>query len=378
MESSSEEGGSQQGILERRNLRSQYLAVKNLIYDEKDAISKADSNKFASIITQVENLYQHVQRPREQVADAEALLDIATSLATSVKSKCHDGPTPSEFISALLSKYSNNNDNINKDNSPNSIISWKNIGRDVSHIFMSPPGCSTMNGPMDTEIKTRKNIINRKHNRPTESSRPEPIDESEADPAKKTDTDKNMLKMFNILRQNKSVRLEHLILNRVSFSQTVENLFALSFLVKDGRAEITVDTNGLHFVRPRNAPSASSIASGEVVYSHFVFRFDIKDWKFMKEMVKEGEELMPHRTHSKENKADATSASDENKAGATSASDVTHVGSRSSGPGAAKTLTRNRGLVMREDSVLDSANGESCSDDRYRLKFRRLNSGRKV
>lgn len=64
----------------------------------------------------------------------------------------------------------------------------------------------------------------------------------------KTDTDKNMSTMFNILRENKKVQLEHLILNRFSFAQTVENLFALSFLVKDGRAEINMDKNHSHYV----------------------------------------------------------------------------------------------------------------------------------
>ena len=68
------------------------------------------------------------------------------------------------------------------------------------------------------------------------------------DQDERNDTDKNIAVMFDLLCYHKSVKLEHFILNRQSFAQNVENIFALSFLVKDGRAEINVVDGGDHFV----------------------------------------------------------------------------------------------------------------------------------
>ncbi|KAJ3707381.1 hypothetical protein LUZ61_011086 [Rhynchospora tenuis] len=424
MDNASESRGRQQGLVERRLLRSKYLSVKNLISEGAEDIGNVDSNKLCTVIRELENLHQNVQRPREQVSDAETLLDIATSLVTSARS-LRNGPTPSDFVDGLIRKFGvpRNYNSMNY----LSKASWARIGMSASHIFMKGHGYCTMNGPMDAEVKPRRSIARRKRTRPTQSSQPEDVGDRDGDPTKRNDTDRNMLTMFAILRKQKQAKLEYLVLNRHSFAQTVENVFALSFLVKDGRAQITVDKNGFHFVSPRNAPAAAAITSGDVSFSHFVFRFDVKDWKAMREMVAPGAELMPHRVNSlnyatlapstgptnsgpsnsvqyatlaynfSEDNSDSfnslkyaplasniseVSPGSSNLVTCAPLSDPCQVNTRPSAPGSTstpiKTLTRNRGLVMREDSVMKDSQSRSADTEVlfYRRKARRLDSVR--
>ncbi|PRQ35478.1 putative non-structural maintenance of chromosome element 4, Nse4/EID family [Rosa chinensis] len=316
---------------QRRALRSDYNEILNLISEKRNELLKPESEKFGVIIGRVEKLHELVQKPREQVADAEALLDITNTLVTSVKSQSSAGITPSDFITCLIRDFGQLRDG-------HASIRWKDVGVAVAPIFKRAHGCCTMLGPMNTEYKERKAAVRTRRIKPTTTDEPEEIDAQEEE---KTDTDRNMSTMFEILRKKKCVRLECLILNRMFFAQTVENLFALSFLVKDGRAEIIVDANRAHFVAPRNAAKATEVASREVVYRHFVFRFDFKDWKLMKDMVPGGEELMPHRIP-----ASSEPASQEEPAAYVSQTGHTTP---------IRKLSRNRGRMVQEEAIVEES-----------------------
>lgn len=322
---------TEQDAGQRRALRSDYNEILNLISEKRNDLLRPESEKFSVIIDRVEKLHEKVQKPREQVADAEALLDITNTLVTSVKSQSSAGITPSDFLTCLIRDFGQLRDG-------HASVQWKDIGLAVAPIFRRVHGCCTMLGPMNTEYKERKAAVRTRRTKPTTTDEPEEIDAQEEE---KTDTDRNMSTMFEILRKNKRVRLECLILNRMFFAQTVENLFALSFLVKDGRAEIIVDANRSHFVAPRNAAKAAEVASREVVYRHFVFRFDFKDWKLMKDMVPDGEELMPHRIP-----AYSEPASQEKPSAYSSQTGHTTP---------IRKLSRNRGRIVQEETIVEDS-----------------------
>ncbi|XP_062005465.1 non-structural maintenance of chromosomes element 4 homolog A-like [Rosa rugosa] len=326
-------------VADPRVLRSRYHTVKTILYDEREDLTRADSEKFISIIKEVESLHQLVTKPREQVADAEALLDIASTLMTSVLAHNKEGITASCFVNCILSDFRKPSGN------GSSSISWRDIGNAVSHVFQRSPRCCTMIGPMNADVKRRKVYQRQKRGNPTDNDTPKELGDAVVE--EETETVKNVATMFNILKKKRRVRLEYLVLNGNSFSQTVENVFALSFLVKDGRVEIKVNEEGHHLVSPRNAPAAKAIASGTVTYCHLIFRFDFKDWKLMKEVVGNGEELMPHRFP-----ADYVSNNlqlEEPQA--------------TTGTTPIRKFSRNRGLVIREQPVGTDSSSRSIAED---------------
>lgn len=94
-----------------------------------------DCDKFDSILNEFDKLHEQVEKPREQVADAEALLDLTRTLVGSVRSLANEGVTPSQFVSSLLKHYSQ---------PPQNSIDWQKLGLAVSPIFLMVHGSSTM------------------------------------------------------------------------------------------------------------------------------------------------------------------------------------------------------------------------------------------
>ncbi|KAG0565479.1 hypothetical protein M758_8G189000 [Ceratodon purpureus] len=260
----------------RKVLRSKYRELKQSIAEDDEELGRLDSNRFHELVDKMDDLSKEVMKPREQIADAEAVANLASKLLGNVRGMIRrSGTSPSAFVTAILAKFGNRT----AVDGEVVEVQWGELGLEAIGFMREAPGVCTMLGPMDIEPKVRQAQAPRaKRARPTETARAEEVrDQGEA--AAKSETDANMEIMFNILRRHRPARLDALVLNRHSFSQTVENIFSLSFLVKDGRAAITYDSDGTHLVAPKNAPSVDARQSGQVSNTQFVFRYDFNCWK---------------------------------------------------------------------------------------------------
>lgn len=279
---------------ERRRLRAEYRELQHSIQAEKEAIGSADTRKFMELVSKMDELHDKVQKPREQIADAEAVLDVTRCFVDCMKdARRKTGVSPATFVGHIIRRFGLVTADC-CDDAP-AVIDWGRLGIAGCGLFNVAPGLSTMLGPMDIEPKSRKAPgVRRPRVRPTQCTQAEEVkDRSQQE--SNAQTDANMETMFKILKTVRQARLDVLVLNRESFSQTVENIFSLSFLVKDGRVAITYDEDGEHIIAPKNAPTAQARARGEAKNTQFVFRLDWNCWKTMIQSVPEGNELMPDR-----------------------------------------------------------------------------------
>ncbi|KAL0887319.1 hypothetical protein Bca101_011302 [Brassica carinata] len=122
--------------------------------NSKDDLTSVDSDKFSRIFSEFENLYQKGKLfyesemfydQREQIADAEAFLDIANTMLSSVKSQSASGVSPAEFVNALVNGFGQVPLGIDADETAAPVsIKWKDLGLAVCSTVFVSCGCSTM------------------------------------------------------------------------------------------------------------------------------------------------------------------------------------------------------------------------------------------
>jgi len=131
------------------------------------------------------------------------------------------------------------------------------------------------------------------------ATRPDEVEDLEDDD--KQETDRNMEEMWKTLgRQPESIaRLVDLVLNHKSYAQSLENLFTLSFLVRDARVELKeCEERGILVVKKemkKGGGGSKDNATQEAQRVQFVMRMDMDTWEEWCKHTEAGECLMTHR-----------------------------------------------------------------------------------
>lgn len=194
---------------------------------------------YKNVLKDIDNLYNNVYNPREKVLDAHLFSDVTTigKIQTSNIPVDNFNFNVTEFIKLIAEHYTSNDDQIN----------WDHLAKDSSLYLKPTPTLKIILSPSFTSMFNQQKMTptKRKFTKSIESEtthlRPVQVDGIENEK-----TTKQIKKIFNVLKnicnkeKGSSLRLMEFIIDPSSFSKTIENIFHLSFLVKDNMVVLDI------------------------------------------------------------------------------------------------------------------------------------------
>ncbi|KAG2432697.1 hypothetical protein HYH02_006681 [Chlamydomonas schloesseri] len=312
----------------RRDLRRELFQARQDVQRKKEVLCDISTNQLDEAIRRSDALLtkaEGVQRPKELAQSAEEFRNL-TECNNEQANKLvqRPGRTPRDLLAAMKAKFVHTaNPQVDGAEDPYAFC-WGEVGATAEHQRRPARGASCMFGPMLAQAKERKAIAQRqKRQAPAELVRPEEKDCMVEGGEEKQDTDRNMEVMLTTIRaQNSSlVGFPELVLNASSFAQTVENIFTLSFLVRDNRVALVEDEERGWCVRPlegrgkaaqqQQQQQAAQQGQGQQAAPprlQFIMSFHLKDWEEMKRYVRPSDCLMPHRDKAAQQERDKAAA----------------------------------------------------------------------
>ncbi|KAF9173519.1 nuclear protein [Mortierella sp. AD011] len=283
---------------EKRKIRQQYRKLISDTEVHRKELMDPTNNGLLANVDQANKLYKNVFGTHEATLDAKLLVmsaDLGMQKAKHLRMG-QGGFDETEYISRLVNKMGGHD------------IDSDQVGMDWL-------------GPMSVEHKSRNFTQRARVVRDPKAMR-KPQELREEDIARQeNETTKNVMQIAGILEEcTDKVNLFELVVNPESFGQTVENIFYLSFLVRDGKVSITEENmddpnRGMYgdddevpepkeganiqpMVELTETPTAEDYQGG-LLKKQMVMEIDVATWRDLIEVYDIRRPMIPTR-HNKE------------------------------------------------------------------------------
>mmetsp|Transcript_20031 Transcript_20031/g.23067 ORF Transcript_20031/g.23067 Transcript_20031/m.23067 type:complete len:386 (-) Transcript_20031:486-1643(-) len=332
---------SGQSDAERRILREAQRKLQKTIINSElgDGIENPESKAFETIRDHNNELWNDVKYTREAVLDGENI-DLMAQRAARQVDKLVQVPRydAGRFVQKIRTKCS-----------IQGTFSWLQLSKEVGACYNAvPSGVSFLNGPVDEVYLPKERVVRQRRIRSqsddeAEEEEPEEIKQQEKDADKLSAVELHLRTISSTLKKSskkqsnrcreikrevegdgkyskdeKTDLLKKLddshenisaikcLFNPQSFTQTVENIFHFSFMVKNGSAGIKVERNP--FVRQGGGSKTPTIrpiprdCDNPPQPRQAIIAFNMADWRSLCAAYKIDKSDVPHRTGSKHTK----------------------------------------------------------------------------
>lgn len=294
-------------------MNSNYTSLRSNIEENEESYinGRSGENLVSQTLDEANRLLDQAHNTQEMKSDAMLMFKLSDMtlkrVRTSGTSSDLGGVRLEEFMSKIKSILSSDSDNeLGTLSAGTTNEGLAKIGK-LAYVHLNvAPAMDFMMGPIALEKKvtaTRRAGQRLRINEATDVN-PETLG---ADDMKQTEekTSKLITEIFrnvcDVYQRNGRVPISlfRLIINPKSFSQSVENMFYTSFLVRDGRLALNLDSNGLPIVEPLlGQGSSSQNLSGPSVDTpskQAIIDLDIPTWQEIIKLLGITESLIANR-----------------------------------------------------------------------------------
>ncbi|KAF5380522.1 hypothetical protein D9615_004519 [Tricholomella constricta] len=291
---------------EKREVRKNYRSLAK-------TVEGANPNDYTAELLmkqvhQADLLFDKVKGPQEATLDSHFLLMASNMGAQKARAmKSGSGAFDvDEFVAKLvtfmggrksLEDQAENDPDVEEDTDVS--LEWAKIGRKALAKSRRVPVMSFMLGPLSIEQKKRTTVKRAKLEKNKEELRkPQELKEEDISRSQ-NETTKNVAVLEAILNDiGEQVNVFNFVINPNDFAQSVENIFYLSFLIRDGKVAFETNEDGEPVVFTCEQPTDKDYAGG-LMKRQKVFEFDMAVWRRAIEVFKITESMIPQRPPAK-------------------------------------------------------------------------------
>ncbi|KAJ3724630.1 Nse4 C-terminal-domain-containing protein [Lentinula raphanica] len=292
---------------EKRALRREYRAIHKNVEGIRQNLRDCTIDNLADTVKRVDQAFHKVKNTTEATLDSSVLLQLTASHAQMARTlKSGSGAFDmDEYLSKLVTFMGGHKlDNHDPDDPDaedallDAPLEWDLIGRRALAKSRRVPVVGFMLGPLSIEQKKRTTQKRAKlEKNKADERKPQEIREEDIERSV-NETTKNVVTLESILGETGAINLFRFVVNPKSFAQSVENMFYLSFLIRDGKVALDTDEEGEPTIFCCAQPSPEDFADG-LRKRQIVFELDVATWKRAIEVFEITEPTIPTRTTSK-------------------------------------------------------------------------------
>ncbi|XP_035747441.1 non-structural maintenance of chromosomes element 4 homolog A, partial [Egretta garzetta] len=265
------------------------------IENREDMLSSR-SNRLTEALEEANKLFSGVSRAREAALDAQFLV-LASNLGKEKANELHSEMTAFDslaFAEDLLTFMGINRIEVEENDSDSEGISggylpsnaWQKLGEETEKYFRRAPSFHYMLGSFKSDPPVpRQRIERQKKTTGGEEKRAMPAQLKKMEESHQEATEKEVERILGLLQTHfkndpdTPISFFDLVIDPNSFARTVENIFHVSFIIRDGFARLKLDDDKLPIIEPSKDNKGGEDDRSAAARNQVVISLNHQEWK---------------------------------------------------------------------------------------------------